>query len=385
MAQAELLWVPTGRQFTFDDLVHWQGKRTGDAFEDIAARIDVIVLGPHASAAFPGELREFVSAELTCRKQHDFSDVITGDVGRTWADLDPRTVFIEAPHSRVALDGNRAPQEDIEPALREFFKRLQKQRAGEDVSFAGCDEVRPITFAGEDVLIEPTQDQEWRQLLEAIRAAARLGVECYRASVERVISAVRVKRRESRRGGRQPPMIVGLHDTCSWKMRKDGAIVVERPEPDRMPKLVNFGNGGDHRGDHVGLEGSEEPTPRLASGERIRQMAAAWCTAFGYACDASFAHPAANACDEIVSFNRPFKGGAEVKQWGLRVQYDPDFEMACDIFQVEFDRDALLGPDVAGQLKLPGSDWPAVDQAHVLKVASNLKAAHDALYSGIHP
>ena len=174
-------------------------------------------------------------------------------------------------------------------------------------------------------------------------------------------------------------MIIGLHDTCSCKMRRDGAIVEERPIADRMPHLVNFGNGGDFRGDAQHTASSSEAPPRLAPGERIREIASAWCRAFGFACDSNFGS-GRNACDEVASFNRPFPGGAEVRSWGVRVQNDPEFEVQCDIFQVEFNRDALLGPSAAAHLRMPGTDWPAVDCAHVATVASNLKAAHDHLY-----
>ena len=73
-------WISAGQEFGFDDLVFWQSK--GHApFNTVAAGIDTIVLGPHASARFPAELQPFVDAELTRRKQYDYSDVITSSLG----------------------------------------------------------------------------------------------------------------------------------------------------------------------------------------------------------------------------------------------------------------------------------------------------------------
>jgi hypothetical protein len=81
-------WIPAGQTFALDDLVFWQGKGRAP-FSAIAARIDTIVLGPHASARFPAELQPFVDAALTRRKQYDYSDVITSSLGRAWAAADP--------------------------------------------------------------------------------------------------------------------------------------------------------------------------------------------------------------------------------------------------------------------------------------------------------
>lgn len=127
-------------------------------FEQAAAQIDTIVLGPHASAAFPSELKPFVNPELTQRKQCDFSDVLTSTLGRLWAQCDAHTVFVENPHPRLAGDANRAPRVDPMADLREFFARLARQKNGDKVSFAGIDAIRPLTFSGEPVLLEPQSE-----------------------------------------------------------------------------------------------------------------------------------------------------------------------------------------------------------------------------------
>jgi hypothetical protein len=362
----DLLWIPKGRAFTFDDLVWWSGKEDGRPFEAVARRISTVVLGPHASAAFPEELKDFIAPTLTRRKQHDFSDAITGPVGRAWAAADPHVVFVENPHSRVALDANRRHEADLAPALRECFARLRRQRAGESgVTFAGVDGVRPVTFSGEDVLLEPELGLE--TLVAALDVSAAHGIRSYQAASERVISAVRAARPGA------PLAVIGLHDTSNSKMRADGAIVVERPVEDRLPALVNFGNLGDFRGEPSG-EGLV-----LCPGDAMRRIAAAWSDAFGQLCEPTFATPAEHACDEIVSFNRPYAGGFEVQEWARRLRAERDSTTL--IFQIEFERDALLGPAVAAALREPGDDWPAVDHAHVIKVAACLKAACDRLAS----
>lgn len=109
----------------------------------------------------------------------------TSSLGRAWAAADPGVVFVENPHSRLVLDPNRSPPADVMPGLREFFVRLQRQRAGEKIPFGGID---------------------------AVFKARKPG------------TALRV---------------ISLHDIMNTKMRADGAIVVERPAADRLPQLVN--------------------------------------------------------------------------------------------------------------------------------------------------
>ena len=152
-------WIPAGRTFSFDELVFWQGKGSVP-FNVAAARADTVVLGPHAGARFPAELQPFVDPALTRRKQYDYSDAITSPLGRAWAAADPAVIFVECPHSRVVLDPNRAPPADAMSSLREFFRRLERLRADESVSFAGIDAIRPITFSGETVLMPPRMSME---------------------------------------------------------------------------------------------------------------------------------------------------------------------------------------------------------------------------------
>lgn len=363
--QPPLEWIPAGKQHVFDDMVFWAGKADGKSFQDAAAIFDTIVSGPHASAAFPEELAPFVSSTLTRRKQHDFSDVITSPVGRAWAAADPRVVFVENPHSRVVLDPNRAHTQDPEPALREFFARLRRQRAGEPgVAFTGVDAVRAVTFSGEDVIVEPADEQGWLNLAEALKTSAAYGPLAYERSLGEVVEAVLAARPQG-----SSLTFVALHDTNDRKMQPDGALVVERPAADRLPTLVNFGNLGDARGD--GEEGKVS-----TAGPAMRRVAGAWAQAFGVA-GQDFLAPAEFAHMEAISLNRPYKGGYELQDYvaKLRARDTPNLTM----FQVEFERAALLGPVAAEAVLTPGSEWPVLDVEHVSAVAQKLRAAGDIL------
>lgn len=361
MMNADVDWIPTGQAFRFEDLVFWQGKGRAP-FAAAAARIDTVVLGPHASARFPGELQPFVDAALTRRKQYDYSDAITSDLGRAWAAADPAVVFVESPHSRVAQDANRTPPADVMPGLREFFARIARQRRGEKVTFGGIDAVRPITFSGETVLRPPADEAEWSALAGALAAARRLGHDAYRRACDTVIDAVL--------GAHRPGAalhVIGLHDTMNTKMRADGAIVVERPAVDRLPALVNFGNKGDERGE----AGSD---PLTIGAVEMRRIADAWAQGFGVA-----------AVDRAaaISLNHPYKGGYEVGHYGALLAARNEPRMGA--VQVEFLREALLGPRATAQLRQPGADWPETDSAHrdgivaALVVAGRLlRTARDA-------
>jgi len=350
-------WIPARQSFAFDDLVFWQGKG-GVLFDTVAARIDTIVLGPHSSARFPAELQPFVDPALTRRKQYDYSDVITSSLGRAWAAADPGVVFVENPHSRLVLDPNRAPPADVMPGLREFFARLERQRAGEKVSFSGIDAVRPVTFSGEAVLRPPANDAEWSALEKALITARRLGPEAYRSACDRVIEAVLKARRPG-----TALRVISLHDTMNTKMRTDGAIVVERPSADRLPQLVNFGNKGDDRGE-AGAD------PLTISAAEMRRIADAWAQGFGF--DATTRGAA-------ITLNSPYKGAFETVHYGAKLATINDPRVGA--VQVEFLRETLLGPRATAQLQQPGTDWPATDATHLTGIVDSLIAAGRQLRS----
>lgn len=344
-------WIPAGQAFGFDNLVFWQDKGKVP-FSATAARIDTIVLGPHASARFPAELQPFVDAALTRRKQYDYSDVITSSLGRAWAAADPGVVFVENPHSRLVLDPNRAPPADVMPGLREFFARLERQRAGEKVAFGGIDAVRPVTFSGEAVLRPPKNDAEWSALQKALATARRLGPEAYRSACDGVIDAV-LKARKPGAALR----VISLHDTMNTKMRPDGAIVVERPAADRLPRLVNFGNKGDDRGE-AGAD------PLTIGAAEMRRIADAWAQGFGF--DATTRGTA-------ITLNSPYKGAFETVHYGAKLAALKDRRVGA--VQVEFLRETLLGPRATAQLQQPGADWPEIDREHLDNIVASLTAA----------
>ena len=354
---AAIDWIPARQSFGFDDLVFWQDKG-GAPFDSVAAHIDTIVLGPHSSARFPAELQPFVDSALTRRKQYDYSDVITSSLGRAWAAADPGVVFVESPHSRLVLDPNRAPPADVMPGLREFFARLERQRAGEKVSYSGIDAVRPVTFSGEAVLRPPINDAEWSALEQALITARRLGPETYRSTCDRVIEAVL----EARKPG-AALRVISLHDTMNTTMRADGAIVVERPSADRLPQLVNFGNKGDERGE-AGTD------PLTIDAAEMRRIADAWAQGFGFGSTTRGA---------AITLNNPYKGAFETVHYGAKLATLNDPRVGA--VQVEFLRETLLGPYVTEQLQKPGTDWPATDATHLTGIVDSLIAAGRQLRS----
>ncbi|CAE7784519.1 unnamed protein product, partial [Symbiodinium sp. CCMP2456] len=274
---------------------------------------------------------------------YDFSDVITSPVGRAWAAADDRVVFVENPHSRVVADPNREQGADMEALLRQCFARLRQDRGA---SLAGVDQVRPVTFSGEDVILEPTE-AAWPELMKALQTSAKLGPLAYEAAKDRVMELVLISRH-----ARSPLTVIGFHDTNNWKMRADGALVVERPEKDRMPPFCNFGNQGDFVGN------AKEGKSLLMPATEMRRVARAWAEAFDQAAEQDFLKPKDFAYMEQVSFNRPYDGGHEVRDWARRL---PTTETPPAIFQVEFARSFLLGPKASKELREPDLSWPAVD------------------------
>ena len=139
-------WVPAGTAFDPGDFVYYQDKGRRPV-GDVLGEIDLILTGPHASAAFPEEMAPYVAEGLTCRLQHDFTDVSTSPVGRRWAEIDPHVLYVENPHPRAVRDANRARPDDLGAGLREAFARLRRAGETERPSLAGVDAIRPVTFA----------------------------------------------------------------------------------------------------------------------------------------------------------------------------------------------------------------------------------------------
>jgi hypothetical protein len=87
------------------------------------------------------------------------------------------------------------------------------------------------------------------------------------------------------------------------KMRADGAICVERPESDLLPRWVNFGNKGDAQG--------EAKTDSLTIGAaEMRHIACAWADAFGL-------NEAQRAAE--ITLNRPYKGAFDSVHYDARL------------------------------------------------------------------
>ena len=74
---------------------------------EVAGKIDLILTGPHATAAIPRELEPFLEPGLTQRQQHDFSDMTTSDLCKRWVEVDEHAVYVEFPHHRILFDPNR--------------------------------------------------------------------------------------------------------------------------------------------------------------------------------------------------------------------------------------------------------------------------------------
>jgi len=348
---SSLQWLPGGRQFDFDDLVYWGGK-SSETFESAAPRFDTVVLAPHASAAFPQELQAFINPQLTQRKQFDFSDVLTYSLAHAWAEADPHVVVVSNPVSRLVLDPNRAPPADPVADLREFFTRWTQQGPGQKVSFAGIDAIRPVTFSGEAVLLEPHSSAQWESLSKVLLDAIARTVLPYRKACEHVVQYLL-----AHAPARRPLYVISLHDTMNTKMRDDGAIVVERPAADRLPHWVNFGNKGNQHGEFSG------DALTLGAAE-LRRLAQAWHETL----------PISEAQrSQAIALNQPYKGAYETAHFGALLQARGLPHQGA--VQVEFLREALLGARATAEMHRPGDSWPETDQAHLHTIALALARA----------
>jgi N-formylglutamate amidohydrolase len=389
MADLSLTWIPAGKAFDADDFVYFRdkGRRPVD---DVLAEIDLILTGPHASAAFPEEMAPFVDDRLTRRLQHDFTDISTSPVGRRWAEIDPHLLYVENPHPRAVRDANRARPDDLRPGLKEAFARLRRAGETERPSLAGVDAIRPVTFGYLPVLRQPKSDAEWDELIEAMTTAGALGVDVYERVrddlIERTINAKLARLTVldpadvtvSEWRSASTLLVMSLHDTMNHTARPNGAICVERQPVDRLPNVVALSN-------HGGPDATVRPstTGALLDDEDVLSLdpttMRAIANAYRWAFDA-------HGPDD-VAFNRPYLGGFETRHIApfLRSRA-PHAIASCNgvpvglqlgVWQNEFLREFLLGPDATEHLTAPGDDWVLPPDAHVNSIAERLKAAHD--------
>ena len=250
-------------------MTYFVGRGERDLDEHLA-EVDLIITGPHASAAFPAEMQPFVDTRLTKRLQYDFTDISTSPVTRRWAQIDPHVLYIEDPHPRAVRDANRPGPTT---SSRVCARRSPASTAGPEgrPSLQGVDAVRPVTFGYLPVLRKPQTDAEWDQLVDALDKAGALGIDEYERVrddlIERVIEA------KLRRLATLDPAtctvaewssathldVMSMHDTMNHTARPDGAVCLERQPEDRLPAVVALSNHGDANGE---LAPSDDATLR---------------------------------------------------------------------------------------------------------------------------
>ena len=308
---------------------------------------------------------------------------------------DPRVLYIEDPHPRAVRDANRARPDDLLPGLREAFARLDAAGPGARPSLAEVDAVRPVTFGYLPVLRRPETDEDWGRLGEALDKAGALGIDEYERVrddlIERVIEA------KLRRLATLDPAactvadwssathldVMSMHDTMNHTARPDGAVCLERQPEDRLPAIVALSNHGDDRGGEKASERAALRTPTEVTTmrpERIRTIGRAYQIAFD-----------AWGPDD-VAYNRPYEGGHETRTIGpkmrslepLAVVRPPGGvtrRLRFGVWQNEFLRELLLGPEAAAALAQPGTDWVMPPDDRVEWLAGRLRHAHDLVRS----
>jgi hypothetical protein len=386
MAFENVAWLPEGQRFAPDDLLFYAAKSSRPLAE-VAAHFDLILTGPHAEAAFPAETRPFLDESLTGRIQHDFSDVATDAVGRRWAAIDGRVLYIRNPHPRLVRDANRPMPNDSAADIAEFFQRMQHRAEGGKAAFSGIDAIRAATFALLPVL---RRDADLAALTCCFAETAARGVGVYETTRDRSIEMVWEAKCRAL-AALDPDRvsvtdfhsacllhIQSLHDSMDATARPDGAVANRRAAADRLPALVTLSNRGDQRGDaRIGAGPLAAADALSMPGPALRSLANAVCQAFDAPADA-------------VWLNHPYLGGHEVQMFARRladrnrragIARDglPPLRLVSHAYQTEFLREYLLGPAAAAHIATPGTDWPATPEAHVDGIAQALKRAYTAL------
>jgi hypothetical protein len=387
---AHIDWIPEGTRFGESEMAYFVGRGERHV-DDALADIDLVVTGPHASAAFPAELQPFVDVRLTKRLQYDFTDVSTSPVARRWAEIDPHVLYIEDPHPRAVRDANRARPADLLPVLREAFDRLDEDAPVKRPSLAGVDAVRPVTFGYLPVYTEPRTDAEWNEFGAALATAGALGIDQYERVRDDLIQRV-IEAKLRRLASIDPATcsvaewnsatsldLLSFHDTMNHTARPDGAVCLERQPVDRLPQIVALSNRGDAQGETL-----ESDEPRLRDDEGIPTMRPRHLRAIGNAYRMAF-----NAWGpDDVAYNRPYPGGHETTTAApmlraieplavVRPTGGEPRRLRLGAFMNEFLREFLLGPESTEHLMQPGTDWVYPPDDRVQWLAERLRHAHD--------
>ncbi|TQK19093.1 N-formylglutamate amidohydrolase [Microbacterium sp. SLBN-154] len=391
-----LVWIPEGTTFGFDDIVFYRGKGTVP-FEQIAGGIDLILTGPHATAACPRELAPFIEAGLTERQQHDFSDVTTSALCRRWVEVDPRVVYIEFPHHRMLFDPNRDWPAEPESGLREFYERRDAQAEGGSVSFNGVDAIRPVSFSGVPFLRRPRDDEHWRRLMGVIGDLGERGARPYARIRDDVISMVFEAKCVALHeldidhstvadlNSARMLHVQCVHDTMNATVGPEGAVDQDKPRGDWLPRIVSLGNRGDARGEpRPLLDGSPLPLSDvpIIDGSQFRSLQQALALAFDVPPD---------RVQEDLALNAPYLGAFECQAVGRLLRalepqgivrhrsQERSVRIRTGAYQAEFLRETLLGEENTAHIRRAGADWPPSDTTHITDLALRLTRAYDIL------
>lgn len=391
-----LVWVPEGKSFGFEDLVFYRGKGQVP-FEEVAGRIDLILTGPHATAALPRELEPFLEPGLTQRQQHDFSDMTTSDLCKRWVEVDEHALYVEFPHHRMLFDPNRDWPADPEGGLREFFVRHEAQGRGESVSFNGVDSIRPVSFSGVPFLRRPSDDTGWKRLMAVITDLGDRGARSYARVRDEVINRVfEAKCAHLHNLDLDDVTVSGfnsarmlhvqcVHDTMNATVGPDGAVDRDKPRADWLPRIVSLGNRGDERGEPR-PPASGGPMPLvdvpIIDGGQFRSLQQALAFAF------EVPH---EEVDAALALNTPYLGAFECQAAGrLLRSLEPRgivrhgsnekvLSIRTGAYQAEFLRETLMGTTNTEHVRRPGDDWPATEEEHHVFLTARLRRAYDIL------
>ena len=391
---AHIDWIPPGTRFGIDEMAFFVGHGERD-IDDALADVDLVVTGPHASAAMPAELQPFVDVRFTRRLQYDFTDVSTSPVARRWAQIDPHVLYIEDPHPRAVRDANRPRPVDLVAGLREAFERLDTVEPESRPSLAGVDAVRPVTFGYLPVYQKPQTDSEWNELSGALATAGELGIDQYERVrddlIERVIAA------KLRRLATIDPTscsvadwnsattldVLSIHDTMNHTARPDGAICLERQPVDRLPAVVAMSNRGDGNGDVIASDRATlrdeigVPTMRpthlraIANAYRMRLTRGGPTTS-----------PSTVPTSEATRPRRPDRCSVRSSPW-----QSCDRPAGSHVGSVSVPgrtssyASSCLGPESTEILMQPGTDWAVPPEERVEWLAGRLRHAHDLVRS----
>ena len=391
---------PHGTSFGFDDLVFYRGK--GEVpFAEVAGRIDLILTGPHATAALPTRARAVprarphpAPAARLLRHDHERPVQALGRDrrARRLRRVPPPPDPVRPQPGLAGRPGGRAARVLRPAGCPGAWRECLVQRGRLD----------PARLVQRGALPASSRrdDAEWSALMGVITDLGERGARPYARIRDEVIETVfeakcvRLHALDLDRctvadfNSARMLHVQCVHDTMNATVGPDGAVDRDKPPADWLPRIVSLGNRGDERGEPRPPAGGGAPADGRHPDHRRGPVPEA----------SSKRSPSRSTCptrqlDDAARPQLAVPRGLRVpahrrllrdpRAAGHRAAHQPGEGAAHPHRRLPGGvppRDPAGGRRTSAHVRQPGTDWPETDHAAPRRISPHgSRAAYDIL------